>query len=54
MCSVEVVELRSVEKLLWANHAKEKARISPKRKILNWNNFPEKNEVNSFIFIFEN
>ena len=32
-CTAEIAKLSSVKKLFWANHASEKTRISPKRKI---------------------
>ena len=41
-CNAEMAKLTSVKNLFWANHASKKAYISPKRKIFEWTNVPEK------------
>ena len=41
-CTPEIGKLSSVKNLFWANHASEKAQISPKRKIFRWTYVPEK------------
>ena len=41
-CTPENAKVTSVKNLFWANHASQKARINPKRKIFDWTNLPEK------------
>ena len=41
-CTPELAKLTSVKKLFWRNHASEMALISPKRKIFERTNVPEK------------
>ena len=41
-CTPENAKLSSVKNLFWVNHAAEKAHIILKRKIVEWNNVPEK------------
>ena len=42
ICTPEIAELSLVKNLFWANHASEKARNNPERKIFGWTNVPEK------------